>query len=117
MGPNGLMRVAWKQVGPSSANTKRASWKLGGTLIAYMNFSTAGLDSDKECFVQNAGRQDRQIATRKTEGIGTNNSSYQLDHSAIDTSADQTLTVTLGLSSNVDSMVMVPRSATFTYGA
>ena len=117
MGLNGTLRLAWKQVGTNSASSKRASWKLAGSDMAYMNFSTSYLDSDKEAFVQNAGLQDRQIATRKNEGIGGNNTSYSSDHSSIDTSVDQTLTATLGLTSNVDSMIMIPRLATVTYGA
>ena len=117
MGDTGILRFLWKQVGSNSANAKRASFKMSGSLVAHMNFATSNLDTDKECVVQNVGRQDRQIATRKNEGIGANNTSYSSDHSSIDTSVDQTITVTLGLTSNTDSMVMIPRLVTVQYGA
>ena len=117
MGNTGILRFLWKQVGSNSANAKRASFKMSGSLMAHMNFATSNLDTDKECVVQNVGRQDRQIATRKNEGIGANNTSYSSDHSSIDTSVDQTITVTLGLTSNTDSMVMIPRLVTVQYGA
>ena len=117
MGNTGILRFLWKQVGSNSANSKRASFKMSGSLMAHMNFVTSNLDTDKECVVQNVGRQDRQIATRKNEGIGANNTSYSSDHSSIDTSVDQTITVTLGLTSNTDSMVMIPRLVTVQYGA
>ena len=117
MGNNGILRLLWKQVGTNSASAKRPSFKMGGSYMAYMNFLTSSLDTDKEVVVQNAGRQDRQIATRKNDGIGVGNISYLNDNSAIDTSVDQTITVTLGLTANTDSMVMIPRLVTVQYGA
>ena len=114
LGVNGTLRVSWKQIANSSANGKQFAFKVGSTFLAYMSITTASLDSDKEAIIQNSGRTDRQIVTRKNDGIGASTTSYNGDGLTLDTTVDQTISMTIKLTANTDSAVFVPRLITST---
>ena len=79
-----------------------------------MTPTTSYLDTDFDVVRQNQGVTNHQNGTRLT--IGTNNTSYFVDHSTVDTSVDQTISVTMQTAA-ADSLIVVPRQFSVTYGA
>ena len=116
LGPNGSARMYWKQLATSSGNTKSVRYKAGSTIIANTDIATSHLDSDIETSIQNSGTVGKQIRSRPNGPLGMSFISYGLDHTAVDTEIDQTITGTMKLNANTDHLVAIFRSFIVTYG-
>ena len=119
MGPNGIIRWLTKQVGNSSANVKGFRLRGNGTQISYAATTTVNNDMDVDFARQNAGITSKQNSHRQGPGwIGNSATTYGSDDTAIDTSADVSITATMQLASNVDAgAVFILRQFSVTHGA
>ena len=118
MGSNGLMRDLWKFVCTNSAGQKTLRIKIGGVASTIEQWTTTNLCTDGESVRQNAGVQNKQIGNRPYAWLGYSGiTTFLGDSSSVDTSSDQTVTMTLQLASNVDSLIGVFRQHSVTYGA
>ena len=115
MGPNGTCRMLWKHLCSTSGSAKTSKVKAGSSTWAILTPTTSYLDTDFDVVRQNQGVTNRQNGTRLT--IGTSNTSYFGDHSTVDTSVDQTISVTMQTAAAADSLIVVPRQFSVTYGA
>ena len=114
MGPNGTCRMLWKHLCSTSGLSKTSKVKAGSSTWAILSPTAAYLDTDFDVVRQNQGVTNRQNGTRLT--IGSNNTTYSGDHSTVDTSVDQTISVTMQVPVT-DSLIVVPRQFSVTYGA
>ena len=114
MGPSGIFRALWKHVCSTSGSSKTSKVKAGSSAWGTLTPTAAYLDTDFDVVRQNQGVTNRQNGTRLT--IGSNNTTYSGDHSTVDTSVDQTISVTMQIPVT-DSLIVVPRQFSVTYGA
>mgnify|MGYP000866633436 CR=1 FL=1 len=118
MGPNGVMRDLWKFVCNNSAGQKSLRIRIGGVATTIEQWTTTNLCTDGESVRQNIGVQNKQIGNRPYTWLGYSGiTTFLGDSSSVDTSSDQTVTMTLQLASNVDSLIGVFRKHSVTYGA
>ena len=119
MGPNGIIRWLTKQIGNSSANIRGFRLRGNGTQISYTATTTVNNDMDVEFARQNAGITSKQNSHRQGPGwIGNSATTYGSDDTAIDTSADVSITATMQLASNVDAgAVFILRQFSVTRGS
>lgn len=115
MGPNGTLRALLSVRHPSSATVKTANVKVGSTSLARSSSATYLLDME---FVrQNAGVQSLQHGVRIDSYIGAGQTTVSGDYTAVDFSADQTLTFSLRIAANTTSVVGWLRECIVKYGA
>lgn len=124
MGPNGSHVFKYKHVASNSANAKRFRLKNSGnaTAVHSLSVTTGFLNQVTQHTSQNAGHQSRLIKAISNAGSGLGDSggsnvNYGGDMLVIDSSIDQTISCTMQLASNLDSLAVIPWSFTVQYGA
>ena len=120
MGPNGASILKFKYITNNSAGTKSIRIRTGGGVVWGYHPSTTGyLDQLITSTKQNMGTQTRQVGNRQGVGgwdCGASFTAYASDVTTVDTSVDQTMTFTMQIPANTDSLIMIPLQFTVQYG-
>lgn len=105
LGPNGALRISSQWSHTNSANNKTLRYRLGGSVLM-APVLTATAASAHQRTIQNRGAENAQV----TQGAGFGNSfggtTNPAATSAIDTSTDQTLTITGQLANSGESLTL-----------
>ena len=108
MGKNGLLKAGIKTLGSSSASAKNS--RIYADVTPLHSFaSTSSPVFDYEIIIQNTGNIGTQIVTRSNSVLGTAVSSIGLDLIAFNFANACTLSVTIGVTANTDTILIVPR--------
>lgn len=122
MGPNGILRASIGCRANNSATTKALRVLLGSQVFLLNQATTTGNVTDSSSFTQNQGIDSLQSAVSQwvgrehSSGVATL-SSTDATGTTVDTSIDQTVSMTLDLAATTDSVIGILRHATVQYGA
>lgn len=122
MGPNGVIRAWLKWIATNSAGTKTPRIYLGSQTILRVPLTTSNINILVSVTRCNVGVENRQIGVKTNSNSGswdggTGGTSWSGDVTTIDTSVDQTISVTGQLTANTDSLILVPFFFEVQYGA
>ena len=122
MGPNGILRAHCGCRGNNSASLKTLKFLLGSQSIVLQQATTTGNVIDASSMTQNQGTASLQSGVsqwigREHNAGGATLSSVDSSGTSVDTSVDQTLSVTLDLAATADSIIGILRQVTVQYGA
>lgn len=122
MGPNGIMRASFGCRTNNSATTKTIRILLGSQVFMIHPTTTANNVVDSSSFTQNQGTEALQSAVSqwvgKEHALGVATlSSTDVTGTAVDTTVDQTVSMTLDLAATADSIIGILRQVTVQYGA
>lgn len=98
LGLDGHIRLLAKVLGDTAA-TKNYRVRLGGAQVLNLQTSSSPV-AHLEAAAHNAGRADRQNVTRVASALGVQSAAINTDTTAVDTSVDQAVTMTMQLSNN-----------------
>jgi len=122
MGPNGILRTSFGCRANNSATAKALRILLGSQVFLHQQATTSNNIMDASSFTQNQGTESLQSAVSQWIGKehstgGATLSSTDLTGTTVDTSIEQTVSMTLDLAATTDSVIGILRHATVQYGA
>jgi len=122
MGPNGILRTSFGCRANNSATAKAVRILLGSQVFLHQQATTSNNIMDASSFTQNQGTESLQSAVSQWIGKehstgGATLSSTDLTGTTVDTSIEQTVSMTLDLAATTDSVIGILRHATVQYGA
>lgn len=116
IGPNGLVEVLLGATMTSNTNAKSVRVRLGGTEVQLVVIATAVAGFRGSFGITNAGAQNAQFAlTGGASGYGVY--AAGVNRMAVDTSVDQSLTITVSLASAADTFALESAHVSVTFGA
>lgn len=119
MGPNGFWKALWGARMNNSATNKQVRVRFNTTTIGTSAATTANHVVDAECIRQNAGVVSVQNGNSPNVGRlhTTSTAMVVADRGIVDTSVDNTISLTLTLGANTDSCLGILRNVSVGYGA
>ena len=118
MGPNGTLTFATSVFGDSSATNKTHRVRDNSSVVLTQFATSTNSCADYLMSVKNRGVQNAQVGPRSVGfGVGGSSIGGTWQYATIDTSVDQTLTVSIQLSANTGSACIAGWIATVQNGA
>jgi len=119
MGKNGALKSHLRGLGNATAN-KFYKLYLGSSLVQYIQPVTTGVNWEMIVSTRNQGSESLQINSRQTTPTGVGNAGTVIvsgESTSVDTSVDQTLSISMQISTTAACAILLHADVSVTYGA